>query len=164
MIVRLADDQDAPGLIELARQVEDWFGPMAGDPGFRAALDRHIGRGTALVAVNAGQAPQQAGLLGGLLFSAKPPAYHVRWLVVCELARRQGAGRALVAEAMRRFVSGPGVVEVVTFGAGHPGAAASGARVFYERLGFAPAEAAAPGPEGGSRQVYRKAIVGKHAR
>jgi hypothetical protein len=66
MIVRLADEQDAPGLIELVRQVEDWFGPMAGDPGFRAALDRHIGRGTALVAVNAGQ----AGLLGGLLFSA----------------------------------------------------------------------------------------------
>ena len=53
MIVRLADEQDAPGLIELARKVEDWFGPMAGDPGFRAALDRHIGRGTALVAVNA---------------------------------------------------------------------------------------------------------------
>ena len=115
--------------------------------------------GTALVAVNVGQ----AGPLGGLLFSAKPPAYHVRWLVVAELARRQGAGRALVAEAMRRFVSGPGVVEVVTFGADHPGAAASGARVFYERLGFAPAEAAAPGPDGGSRQVYRKAIAGKHA-
>ena len=51
-------------------------------------LDRHIGQGTALVAVNAGQ----AGLLGGLLFSAKPPAYHVRWLVVSKLARRQGAG------------------------------------------------------------------------
>ena len=79
-------------------------------------LDRHIGRGTALVAVNAGQ----AGLLGGLLFSAKPPAYHVRWLVVSKLARRQGVGRALVTEAMRRFVSGPGVVELVTFGAGHP--------------------------------------------
>ena len=31
----------------------------------------------------------------------------------------------------------------------------SGARVFYERLGFTPAEAAEPGPEGGSRQVYR---------
>lgn len=114
-----------------------------------------IGRGTALVAVDAGQ----AGLLGGLLFSARPPAYHVRWLVVSGPARRQGAGRALMAEAMRRFVSGPGVVEVVTFGAGHPGAAASGARVFYERLGFTPAEAAPSGPEGGSRQVYRKTVT-----
>ena len=60
---------------------------------------------------------------------------------------------------MRRFVSGPGTVEVVTFGGGHPGAAASGARVFYERLGFTPAEAVAPGPEGGSRQVYRKIVT-----
>ena len=59
---------------------------------------------------------------------------------------------------MRRYVSGPGVVEVVTFGAGHPGAVASGARVFYERLGFIPAETAPPGPEGGSRQVYRRTV------
>ena len=54
-------------------------------------LDRHIGRGAALVAVNAGQ----AGLLGGLLFSAKPSAYHVRWLVVSKLARRQGSAAPL---------------------------------------------------------------------
>jgi len=60
---------------------------------------------------------------------------------------------------MRRFVTGPGTVEVVTFGAGHPGATASGARVFYEGIGFVPAEAAAPGPEGGSRQVYRKTVT-----
>ena len=63
----------------------------AGDPGFRAVLDRHIGRGTALVAVNA----DQAGLLGGVLFSAKPPAYHVRWLVVSKLVRRQGSAAPL---------------------------------------------------------------------
>lgn len=31
---------------------------------------------------------------------------------------------------------------VVTFGADHPGAVSSGARVFHERLGFSPAEAA----------------------
>ena len=154
MIVRLAGEQDVPGLLDLARQVEPWFGPMAGDPDFRAALGRHIRRGTAVVAVAAGQ----AGVLGGLLFSARPPAYHVRWLVVSAPARGRGAGRALMAEAMRRYMSGPGVVEVVTFGAGHPSATASGARAFYERLGFTPAEAAAPGPEGGSRQVYRKTV------
>jgi hypothetical protein len=62
-------------------------------------------------------------------------------------------------EAMRRFVAGPGIVEVATFGADHPGASASGARIFYERLGFTPAETAAPGPEGGSRQTYRKPIT-----
>jgi ribosomal protein S18 acetylase RimI-like enzyme len=118
-------------------------------------IDKHIGRATALVAV----APGEPGLLGGLLFSAQPPAYHVQWLVVSERARRRGVGRALMAEATRRFPPGPAVVEVITFGADHPGASASGARAFYERLGFTPAEAAAPGPEGGSRQVYRKTMT-----
>jgi ribosomal protein S18 acetylase RimI-like enzyme len=125
---------------------------VAGEPGFRAVLEKHIRRATALVAA------QGADPLGGLLFGASPPAYHVRWLVVSEHARGQGIGRALVTEAIRRFVTGPGIVDVVTFGADHPGAAASGARAFYERLGFTPGEPAPPGPEGGSRQVYRKTV------
>ncbi len=144
-----------PGFLDLAGQVEHWFGPMVDDPGFRAAVSRHIHRATALVAVTVGE----AGLLGGLLFKAKPPTYQVRWLVVSERVRGQGVGRALIAEAMRRFVTGPGVVEVVTFGADHPGAVASGARVFYEQLGFTAAQASEPGPEGGSRQVFRKVIA-----
>jgi GNAT superfamily N-acetyltransferase len=155
VIVRLASEEDLPGFIELAGQVEQWFGPMAGEPGFRAALARHIRRGTALAATTAGE----PDLLGGLLFTARPPKYHVRWLVVSGHARGQGVGRALVAGALRRFVTGRGTVEVVTFGAGHPGASASGARAFYERLGFIPAESAAPGPDGGSRQVYRKIVT-----
>jgi ribosomal protein S18 acetylase RimI-like enzyme len=155
MIVRPAAEQDVPGFIALAGQVEHWFGPMVGDPGFRAVLEKHIRRATALVAATDGP-----DLPGGLLFSAsRPPAYHVRWLVVSESARGQGIGRALVTEAMRRFVTGPGIVDVVTFGADHPGASASGARVFYERLGFTPGEPAPPGPEGGSRQVYRKTVT-----
>jgi ribosomal protein S18 acetylase RimI-like enzyme len=153
MIVRLARDQDVSGFIELAGQVEHWFGAMVDDPGFRAAVTKNISRGSALIAGN------QTGLLGGLLVGAHPPTCHLRWLVVSEQARGQGVGRALVDEAIRRFVQGPGIVEVVTFGADHPGATASGARVFYERLGFTPAEAAPAGPEGGSRQVYRKAIA-----
>jgi hypothetical protein len=64
-----------------------------------------------------------------------------------------------MADAVRRFVTASGIVEVVTFGPDHPGAAASGARVFYERLGFVPGEAAPPGPEGGSRQAYRKPVL-----
>lgn len=154
VIVRLARDQDMPGFIGLAGPVERWFGPMVDNPGFRAAVGKHIQQASALVAVT----DNETDLLGGLLVSAKPPLYHLRWLVVTEQARGQGVGRALVTEAIQRFVRPAGIVEVVTFGADHPGADASGARVFYERLGFTPAEAAPPGPEGGSRQVYRKTI------
>ena len=152
VIIRVADEQDAPGFIALAAQVEHWFGPMVEETGFRATIEKHIRRGTALVATSG------PALLGGLLLGIKPPTYHVHWLVISQHARRHGIGRALMADAMRTFVQGPATVEVVTFGADHPGAAESGARIFYERLGFIPAEAAPPGPEGGSRQVYRKAI------
>jgi len=155
MIVRSAGDQDAVGFIVLAGQVEHWFGPMVDDPGFCAVIDKHIRRATALVAVG----PGETDLLGGLLFSAKPPTYHVRWLVISESARRLGVGRALMTEMTRRFPPGPATLEVVTFGPDHPGAAASGARAFYEGLGFTAAEATAPGPEGGSRQVYRKPMT-----
>lgn len=127
---------------------------MVADPGFQRAVEKHIRRSTALVAVSSG-----SEILGGLLFGAEPPAYHVHWLVVSEKQRGKGVGRALIADATRRFVLGPGRIEVVTFGADHPGAVASGARVFYERLGFTPAEAADPGPEGGSRQIYRLTVV-----
>jgi GNAT superfamily N-acetyltransferase len=153
-MVRLADEQDFAGFLGLAAQVEHWFGPMVEDLGFHRAVDKHIRRSTALLAVSSGPDP-----LGGLLFGAKGTTYHVHWLVVSEHARGMGVGRALVAEATRRFVRGPGTIEVVTFGADHPGAFTSGARVFYECLGFTPAEAADPGPEGGSRQVYRRAVT-----
>ena len=154
MTVEPARAADLAGFLDLAAQVEQWFGPMVDDPGFHAAVRSHIGRGTALVAT----VPERPDPVGGLLFGAEPPTYRVHWLVVAERARGRGVGRALVRTALRTFVRGPGTVEVVTFGADHPGASASGARVFYERLGFVPAEVAAPGPEGGSRQVYRRHV------
>jgi len=115
VIIRPGREDDTAALIALAAQVERWFGPMTGEPGFLAALARHISRGTALIATTGA-----------------------------------GTGDGLTT---------PGTLEVVTFGADHPGASASGARAFYERLGFTPAEAAAPGPEGGSRQAYRKPVA-----
>jgi GNAT superfamily N-acetyltransferase len=154
MIIRLAREQDFPGVLGLAAQVEHWFGPMVESSGFHSAVDKHIRRSTALVAVSSG-----SDVLGGLLFGGKAPIYQVHWLVVSEKERGKGVGRALLADATRRFVQGPGSMEVITFGADHPGAVASGARVFYECLGFSPAEAAGPGPEGGSRQVYRRAVT-----
>jgi ribosomal protein S18 acetylase RimI-like enzyme len=155
VIVRLAEQHDAPGFIALAAQVEHWFGPMVEDPSFHAAVDKHIQRATALVAV----AATGTEVLGGLLLGVKPPTYHIHWLVVSAYARGQGIGHALIADAMHRYVQTPATVEVVTFGADHPGASTSGGRAFYERLGFTPAETADPGPEGGSRQVYRRTLL-----
>ncbi|MFC8869817.1 GNAT family N-acetyltransferase [Streptomyces sp. NPDC057148] len=154
MNVRLAEAQDVPGFLALAGQVEHWFGPMVGEAGFHAAVRDHIRRSEALVA-----GPVGSPLLGAMLFGPTAPAHHVHWLVVSEHARGTGVGRALMDDAMRRWVRGPGTVEVVTFGSDHPGAHVSGARVFYERLGFVAAEAAGPGPEGGSRQVFRRTVV-----
>ncbi|ARP68875.1 N-acetyltransferase [Streptomyces pluripotens] len=159
MIVRRAQQRDFPGFLSLAAEVEHWFGPMVDEPGFHSAVERHIRRSTALVAVSPeAEAVARAGLLGGMLFDRRTPVQHIDWLVVSAHARGRGVGRALVAEAVRRFVQAPGALEVVTFGADHPGAVASGGRVFYERLGFSPAEAREPGPEGGSRQVYRRTV------
>lgn len=177
MNVRLARERDLPGFLALAAQVEHWFGPMVDDPGFGDAVAEHIRRSKALVAVapdtdpesdtgpeldaapDPGAAPPaQPPLLGGLLFGSDAPTFHIHWLVVSRRARGQGVGAALMADAMKRYVTGPGTVEVVTFGADHPGAVDSGARVFYERLGFAAAEVTDPGPEGGSRQVYRLTV------
>ncbi|MFD5082852.1 GNAT family N-acetyltransferase [Kitasatospora sp. NPDC058201] len=152
MIIRLAE-HDLPAFLGLAAEVEEWFGPMVAEPGFHRAVAGHTERGLALVA----DGPD--GPLGGLLFGTGPDGrHHLHWLVVAERARGTGVGRALVDDALRRYVRGPATVEVITFGADHPGAVASGARVFYERLGFAPGGPAAPGPEGGSRQVYRLAV------
>lgn len=153
MGVRGARTADVAGFLRLAGEVERWFGPMVDDPGFVTAVERHVGRSAALVADG-----PEPGLLGGLLFGGRAPTYRIHWLVVAGAARGRGVGRALVAAAFRRYVAAPGTVEVVTFGPDHPGAVDSGARAFYERLGFTPAERADPGPEGGSRQVFRRTV------
>ncbi|ARF61973.1 GNAT family N-acetyltransferase [Streptomyces violaceoruber] len=154
--IRPAREADLDGFLTLASEVEHWFGPMVHEPGFHRAVRAHIRDGAALVAEAADPATAaEPGLAGGLLFGPEPPTYHVHWLVTAARLRGAGVGRLLMAEVLRRYVTGPGTVEVITFGPDHPGAVESGARVFYERLGFRPGEPADPGPEGGSRQLYR---------
>jgi len=49
-------------------------------------------------------------------------------------------------------------VDVVTFGPDHPAATDSGARAFYDRLGFVAGADAPPGPDGGSRQWFHRTL------
>ena len=155
MHVETARAQDIHAWLALAAEVEPLFGPLRDDPGFSRALLGHIARGTAYC-VREGDGPPGTPLLGGLLCSPPRPArpeYRIGWLAVAARWQRRGVARQLV-EHICGLVAPPATLAVVTFGEdvalGRP------ARRFYERLGFCPAEAAPPGPEGGSRQVYRR--------
>ncbi|MEU8664475.1 hypothetical protein, partial [Actinoplanes philippinensis] len=97
MEVQAAVSGDVDGFLALAASVEQWFGPMVGDPGFLEALHRNIGRGSAFVV------PGPDGrLLGGILAGGRAPSYRINWLVVDALARRGGVGQALVAQVAGR--------------------------------------------------------------
>jgi GNAT superfamily N-acetyltransferase len=138
----------------LAAEMEPLFGPMVEEPGFMRALHRNIARGTALCVREAGGAPG-APLLGGLLYSPKPPLYTIGWLAVTETHRRHGIGRALI-EHVFQLADPPAEFVVTTFGADR--AEGLPARRFYLEMGFYPAEPAPNGPEGGSRQILRRRV------
>jgi GNAT superfamily N-acetyltransferase len=155
-IVTTATPEDLTAWLVLAGEVEHLFGPMVGDREFHRALERNVARGTALCA-RADGAALDAPLSGALMFSVAGEPLAIRWLAVARSARRRGVGTALLRVMFAGHVAYPCTVEVDTFGADHPGAAA---RRFYERLGFAPAEMLEPGPEGGSRQMFRMRLAG----
>jgi GNAT superfamily N-acetyltransferase len=124
---------------------------MADSPDFHRALHKSIERKTAFC-VREDDGPPGAPLLGGLLFSPKPPLYTIGWLAVAERSRRRGVGRRLVEHALD-LVQPPAEVVVTTFGAGVEGGEA--ARRFYRSMGFHSAEPAPDGPDGQPRRVYR---------
>lgn len=152
MFIVTALEEDVPAWLCLAVEVEPLFGPMVGEPGFHRALHKNIARGTAFCIRENNEGPGSP-LMGGLLFSPRPPIYTIGWLAVAEACRRRGIGSLLVKHAIS-LVKPPAEMVVVTFAEGTPGGTA--ARRFYEKLGFLRAEPAPNGPEGGARQVYRR--------
>jgi GNAT superfamily N-acetyltransferase len=151
MQVVCATPEDIPAWLHLAAEVEALFnGPMVRDPGFYAALERYIARGTAFC-VRAEDGPPGWPLLGGLLFSPHPPVYTIGWLAVAATARRGGIARALVGAALQR-VSPPATLRVTTFTDDQPDGGP--ARAFYLSLGLRPAERI--DTEFGPRQVFSR--------
>lgn len=147
----LAAEDDLPSWLELVAEVEPLFGPM---PDFAAHAERGIGRGTALVVRDSRDVVLGAALLSGQPGAqpgSRPAEHEIRWLAVRSSARRRGVARALLTEIMRHWPA-PSDIDVITFGAGHPGAVA--ARALYESFGLSPAEALPAGPESGSRQRF----------
>jgi RimJ/RimL family protein N-acetyltransferase len=126
------------------------------------ALARHIARGTAWVAVGDrdDRDDRDDAALGRMWLSMPGPTLmHVRWLAVSPHVRGQGLGRALVERAI--VEAGPRFVEVVTFGANHPGGAeAEAARHLYRALGFEPQAAEPPeaAPDGTPRELLVRPI------
>jgi GNAT superfamily N-acetyltransferase len=152
----LAQIADIPAWLDLAAEVESLFGPMVSDPGFHVALERNILRKTAFCIREQNGLPG-VPLKGALLFSAThAPHYKIGWLAVAQRWRRQGVAQVLVEHCFR-LIQPPAELSVVTFGADNR--AGRPARQFYERMGFQPAEVAPHGPEGGTRQVFRRQFV-----
>jgi len=152
--VVIAQPEDIPAWLYLAEEVEPLFGAMINDPAFHRALQKNIDRGTA-ICIRESDGPPGVSLLGGLLFSPKSPNYTIGWLAVTQQYRRHGIGQRLI-EYVIDLVEAPAEIVVTTFGMNNP--AGEPARRFYERLGFHAAEPAPNGPEGGTRQIFRRFI------
>jgi ribosomal protein S18 acetylase RimI-like enzyme len=141
-----AERHDVPSWLEIVREVESLFGPM---PDFEATLTRNVERRSAICVRDV-----RGRVLGGALLR-DPPDAQIAWLAVRLSARGQGIGRALVAEALRRYDSATEAT-VDTFG--EDNAEGRPARRLYESFGFSAAERLGRGPEGGTRQRFRLRI------
>ena len=135
--------EDLTSWLQLAREVEPLFGPM---PDFATHAVRAVERNSGIVVRD-----RDDTVLGAALMSYRPGERHISWLAVRESARRRGVARVLLAAILRRW-TGPGDVDVVTFGPDVPGGAA--ARAFYLSAGFVAAEMLPAGPDARRRQRF----------
>jgi ribosomal protein S18 acetylase RimI-like enzyme len=154
MKVVIAQQEDYTPWLALAAEVEDLFGPMVNNPDFQQTLLKNIGRGTAYC-IRENDGSPGTSLIGGMLFSPKPPIYKISWLVVSQKYQRQGIGQMLVDYGIRQ-VQPPAEMVVTTFAPNTAGG--EPARRFYNKLSFTPAEIVYHNYQGQSEpyQVFRR--------
>lgn len=140
MKVIAANSDDMPAWLDLAREVEHLFGPMADEESFQNALLDAIHKGNAFCLRDRSR---KGVLCGGVVININN--HEVVWLAVSEKSRRQGAGSLLLSHAMERLgISNP--ISVVTFADSIPEGLA--ARQMYIRRGFIDREHMGKNPAG----------------
>ncbi|HNW92196.1 MAG TPA: GNAT family N-acetyltransferase [bacterium] len=151
MTVAFAVPDDFALWLDLAREVEPLFGPMAAVPEFRQALQAAIAAGQALGSVSP-DAPRR--LNGGVIVD--PAANDIAWLAVTASARGAGLGDRLLAAALAHL-DPQRPVSVTTFAAGIPAGAA--AHRLYHRHGFVVIAAGPVNPAGYATDVMQRAAA-----
>lgn len=102
MNVETAEKSDFESLIELSREVEGLFGPMANEEPFRTALKDAITKETVFCVRNTSTKTLNT-LKGGIAISKEFNA--IIWLVVSEQCRSQGVGSTLLQAAISHLDS-----------------------------------------------------------
>lgn len=140
--VRRAEITDLEGWLELAREVEPLFGPMADVPEFREALAGAVEQGHAVSAL-ANAVSSGSPVVGGVVVS--PDTNSIEWLAVSSAARGRGAGKKLM-EAALALLDPSRPILVQTFAP----SCAEGlpARNLYLQFGFKDSEPMGPNPAG----------------
>jgi GNAT superfamily N-acetyltransferase len=142
-LVRLATIADIPSWLEIAREVENLFGPM---PMFEVTVKNKIAHDDAIcVGTHSGM------VSGGLLLGGDSTGRWIRWLAVRRSERGLGIGAALVAAALDRCPRSD-TISLATFGA--DSVEGKAAKRLYARFGFVAREELPRGPEGGTRQLF----------
>ncbi|TIH14653.1 GNAT family N-acetyltransferase [Marinifilum sp. JC120] len=136
--------------IELAREVEHLFGPMADEPGFHEGLKQAIEKGTAFSIKD--KQNQTLELLGGIVIV--PELNEIAWFAVAKKARGKGIGNELLDYAIKKL-SNERPITVTTFApeikSGTP------AVKLYKKLGFKQTKQGPVNPAGFKTVVMEKA-------
>lgn len=142
MIVQTATPDDFGNWIELAREVEPLFGPMADQAPFRRALEQALAAGQGFC-IRPDDAASGTGLCGGIIISTEHN--RIDWFAVASRWRTNGFGTALLKHAMDCLDTQRDIC-VQTFAPGT--AEGEAARRLYLMSGFRDHAPAEPTPAG----------------